>query len=46
MKPETAIVMKPTPNGLDCGDQFSEEEMKRINTLRAILKASESNSSL
>lgn len=41
MKPEVQVISKPIPEGLDCGDEFSEDEMIRIRMLREIIKSSE-----
>lgn len=41
MKPEIKTIMKPIPEGLDCGDQFTEEELIKIRELREVLKSSE-----
>lgn len=41
MKPEIKTIMKPIPEGLDCGDQFTEEELINIRKLREVLKTSE-----
>lgn len=41
MKPEIKTIMKPIPEGLDCGDLFTEEELIKIRELREVLKTSE-----
>lgn len=46
MKPETKLIMKPIPEGLDCGNNFSDEEMAEIRMLREIIKTSEWDRSL
>lgn len=43
MKPEMKMIVKPIPEGLDCGDRFTELEMARIRELREILKSREWN---
>lgn len=41
MKVETKCIMKPIPEGLNCGDEFTEEELNRIQSVREVIKTSE-----
>lgn len=40
MRDEIIATGQPTPDGLEFGDQFSDEELVKIRKLREILKTS------
>lgn len=43
MKDEISSVGQPIPDGLEFGDQFTDEELIKIRKLREILKTSRSS---
>lgn len=43
MSEATIPMGKPIPEGLACGDQFTEEELEQLRKLREIVKTSESS---